>query len=379
MSAVLGYWRADVQSRKGVRYESWRVYLGRDEEGKRVLKRCRTEEEARKLASHYKQCRTEVDLRFLRLPDEKKQVLIELVELAKSRGVELRKLKSFCEHQLKEEGKKKECLLSECMEKYLKGLAGRRSVYLNSLRWYLEKFLSRVGEMPVTRMSYQLVETVYQEISLRSRASWKNRLSGFFSWCVKHEYLPENYVRKLQLPRLDREAPRILSLEECRRLLRGCREEDLGQIVLELFGGVRPAEAQKLSQSYINEKLTEIKIGGEMAKTRSFRLVPIAPNMAEWMKLCFNREKVTVESKGKNKIRKSRRYLARLLGLKNWPRDCLRHTAASMRLQRDKNAEKVALDLGNSPAVLHRYYKNLVSEEDCRAFWSLNPDTVRRN
>ena len=106
MSAVLGYWRADVQSRKGIRYESWRVYLGRDEEGKRVLKRCRTEEEARKLASHYKQCRTEVDLRFLRLPDEKKQVLIELVELAKSRGVELRKLKSFCEHQLKEEGKK---------------------------------------------------------------------------------------------------------------------------------------------------------------------------------------------------------------------------------------------------------------------------------
>jgi hypothetical protein len=44
-----------------------------------------------------------------------------------------------------------------------------------------------------------------------------------------------------------------------------------------------------------------------------------------------------------------------------------------MMLARDKNADKVSLELGNSPGVLHRHYKNLVSDSDCDAFWRLTP------
>ena len=69
---------------------------------------------------------------------------------------------------------------------------------------------------------------------------------------------------------------------------------------------------------------------------------------------------------------------AKILGLPSWPRDCLRHTAASMMLARDKNADKVSLELGNSPGVLHRHYKNLVTDSDCESFWRLTPVNVGR-
>lgn len=71
-----------------------------------------------------------------------------------------------------------------------------------------------------------------------------------------------------------------------------------------------------------------------------------------------------------------RRYLDHaktVLGFDGWPQDCLRHTAASYAMARDRNAAIVADRLGNSADVLLTHYRELVSKEAALAFWEIKP------
>lgn len=61
------------------------------------------------------------------------------------------------------------------------------------------------------------------------------------------------------------------------------------------------------------------------------------------------------------------------LGLAAWPQDVLRHTCASYWVAKIKDVGEVALELGNSPSVLLRHYRELVTGEDADRFWAIKP------
>jgi len=65
-----------------------------------------------------------------------------------------------------------------------------------------------------------------------------------------------------------------------------------------------------------------------------------------------------------------------VLGWPAWKKDVLRHSAASYWLASDPDAGKIAMELGNSPAVLLKHYRELVSDEQAKAFWELTPKKV---
>ncbi|MCP5517097.1 MAG: hypothetical protein H7A45_07570 [Verrucomicrobiales bacterium] len=73
----------------------------------------------------------------------------------------------------------------------------------------------------------------------------------------------------------------------------------------------------------------------------------------------------------------SRRRWTRMLrdhpGFEDWPKDVLRHTAASHLLTLKKDAAGVALELGNSPQVLLTHYRELVTRDQAAEFWALVP------
>lgn len=59
------------------------------------------------------------------------------------------------------------------------------------------------------------------------------------------------------------------------------------------------------------------------------------------------------------------------LGWKFYHKDVSRHTAASMWLAVEPDVAKVAAMLGNSPAVLLKHYKALVTQKEAAKFWRL--------
>ncbi len=56
-----------------------------------------------------------------------------------------------------------------------------------------------------------------------------------------------------------------------------------------------------------------------------------------------------------------------------WKPNALRHSYASYRLAEIKDAARVALEMGNSPSMLFRNYRELVTEEQAKQWFSVMP------
>jgi hypothetical protein len=57
-----------------------------------------------------------------------------------------------------------------------------------------------------------------------------------------------------------------------------------------------------------------------------------------------------------------------------WPSNALRHSYASYALAQWPDAAALALEMGNSPAVILRHYRSLVKPAAAAAFWKITPD-----
>jgi len=59
-----------------------------------------------------------------------------------------------------------------------------------------------------------------------------------------------------------------------------------------------------------------------------------------------------------------------------WPQNGLRHSYATYRLAQCQDAAKVALEMGNTPTMIFRHYRELVLPQDAAAWWSISPQRV---
>lgn len=64
--------------------------------------------------------------------------------------------------------------------------------------------------------------------------------------------------------------------------------------------------------------------------------------------------------------------LAKKLGIK-WPHNVLRHSFISYRIAEIKDAARVALEAGNSPEIIFKHYRELVTEHEAREWFSIQP------
>ena len=60
-----------------------------------------------------------------------------------------------------------------------------------------------------------------------------------------------------------------------------------------------------------------------------------------------------------------------------WKPNALRHSYASYRLADVKDAARVALEMGNSPSMLFRNYRELVTEQQAQEWFALTPAQVK--
>jgi hypothetical protein len=56
-----------------------------------------------------------------------------------------------------------------------------------------------------------------------------------------------------------------------------------------------------------------------------------------------------------------------------WRQNALRHSFASYRLAAIQDAAKVALEMGNSPAMLFKHYRELVTPEAAAQWFAISP------
>jgi integrase len=136
------------------------------------------------------------------------------------------------------------------------------------------------------------------------------------------------------------------------------------------FTGLRSAELIRLEWEDVNFARGYIQVGKSKAKTATRRLVPIQPNLEMWLApyraksgLIFVSEHAADRAIAQ----------AKAAGIE-WPNNVLRHSYATYRLAHCQDAARVALEMGNSPQMLFRNYRELADEQDAAAWFGIAPE-----
>lgn len=136
------------------------------------------------------------------------------------------------------------------------------------------------------------------------------------------------------------------------------------------FTGLRHAELLRLDWEDVRFVQGFVEVKAKKAKTAQRRLVPIQPNLAAWL---APYRSATGPVCPWIRIGRTASVLAKEHGIE-WPKNGLRHSYASYRLAQCQDAAKVALEMGNSPAMIFRHYRELVMPQDAAAWWNISPE-----
>lgn len=272
-------------------------------------------------------------------------------------------------------GIKQSRALAEAIEETLaaKKAAKRRPDYVDSLDLYLKKFAQGRESLSVDKITSGDIERwfVGRKEAPSSRASNLGRLSALFDLCYRRDYISNNPCDKVERVSIETGRPVIFSVEDSAKLIQTCFKTDkklLPYIVLGLFCGLRPDECEHIKWSDIDFTKQRITIHESVSKVRHWRYVDMEKPAVAWLKLCKSKSLIP----NPKTLRRRRRRLverARLV----WHQDILRKTAASFLMAIHRDAQKVSEMLGNSPAILRRHYRDLVSPEEAKKFFRILP------
>ncbi len=255
-----------------------------------------------------------------------------------------------------------------------KTAARRRKNYVSSLRQYLGAFARGREGVPLSSIGPRDIESWFDARNEppSGRASNLGRLSALFSHGIRQGWIDRNPCDLVERITIEHRPPAILSVGDCERLLSAAGPDLRPWVVLGLFAGLRPTEAERLQWGAV--RLTgprpHVVVDAAASKVRRRRIVPLQPTAVAWLALDARPDGAVVSSY--STLRRRRREAARAAGVR-WSQDVLRHTCGSMRLAAGAHTSEVADEMGNSPRILRTHYAELVTREDAERFWAIRP------
>lgn len=210
------------------------------------------------------------------------------------------------------------------------------------------------------------------DISSRSRHNTRQVLITLFRFARDRGYLPDEKTtaaEKTARGKVVEGDIGIFQPEELSKLLTHATPDLVPYLTIGAFAGLRPAEIQRLEWRDVRLEQGFIEVRAKKAKTASRRIVPIQPNLSNWLTPCRHLDGLVCILKDPQR---NASELATTLNIK-WPNNGLRHSYGSYRLATLKNVAELALEMGNSPQMIFKHYRELVTHKDAAAWWSISP------
>ena len=243
---------------------------------------------------------------------------------------------------------------------------------------YLQDIRSRLGRFAKAFvMDIASVETVAIDewlrslkVSGRSRKNFRILLVALFNFAKNCGFLPRESITAadtLPIPKVDEGEVEIFTVEEMARLLDNADEFTCPILCFGAFAGLRTAEIQRLNWECVRWDQNFIEIRAKASKTGQRRLVPILPPLRSFLGPVEDRSGPVVLN-----IKSHARLHALAIQSKvKWKHNALRHSFASYRLAAIKNVAQLALEMGNSPTIIFRHYRELTTPKEARRWWNL--------
>jgi integrase len=245
--------------------------------------------------------------------------------------------------------------------------------YIETLRSHLNRFAAAF-ETSIGSLAAKLIEEwlVSQNLGPRARNNIRTSIITLFNFARSRGYLPKG--QPTEASEIAKAKDRggeigILSPKELADLLTASDEEAKLYFALGAFTGLRSAELIRLEWEDVNFARGHIQVGKGKAKTATRRLVPIQPNLMQW--LSEYRERAELVFASEHAAYRSIAQAKEIIG--DWPTNALRHSYATYRIAQCHDAARVALEMGNSAQMLFRNYRELADEQDAKAWFSIVP------
>jgi integrase len=241
--------------------------------------------------------------------------------------------------------------------------------YAADLKSKLGRFSLAFGERLVCNITSQELDEWLRglNVNVTSRDAYRRNLGVMFELARRRGYCAQNVAAEVRFSKRHKDEVSILSPGQITRLLQVCASELVPYIAICAFAGLRPSEAERLDWRDIHLEAGQIEVKARNAKTRRHRLVPIQPNLKEWLSL-YRRETGRVIFS-----RRRFREAYRKAGFMKWPQDVMRHSFGTYRLPILKSAEELALEMGNSPDVIFGHYRRVTDAVTAAAYFKIRP------
>jgi integrase len=258
--------------------------------------------------------------------------------------------------------------------------AGASARYCNDLRVRLARFCTAFPDRTLADISTADVDTWLAALNLApvTRNTFRLRLGTLFAFGVTRRWCTENPVAHTTRAKETEGDIVILSVAQTAQLLEAASAETLPFWAIGAFAGLRRAELERLDWAQVDFESGLIEVKARHSKTARRRLVTMQPNLCAWLAPYRAHRRGSV-CPGNLRLRtEADRDRAGLR--ENWPNNALRHSFGSYHLAHFKDAPALALQMGNSPDVIFRHYRELVKPKEAKRYWQIMPsgDAVKK-
>jgi integrase len=292
-------------------------------------------------------------------------------------------------HPVKRQPHTVKAVAAELVE--LKRKRGKSNRYIEQLEWMLDKFGETFARDVATITTAEIQSWLDgMDASARTVKNFRDSANTLFKYAEARGYIARGDNPVTATEKGDKDSGKRIEIytpAEVQRLLSATPESFRPLIALQAFAGLRSAEVMRLNWQDIKLERGHIEIGSHIAKTASRRLVPITANLAQWLTDYADKKGKVWPSGSGSIFYKTQEATAAATEIKadvekkieamkpvTWKQNALRHSFISYRVADTADVARVALESGNSPAMIFANYRELVTPEDAKTWFAIAPE-----
>ncbi len=250
--------------------------------------------------------------------------------------------------------------------------SGASARYCYDLGLRLGRFCSDFPDRSVAEITTADVDNWLSDLQLApvTRNTFRRDLRTLFSFAITRKYCMENpVVGTTKAKEVDGDIE-ILSVAQTAKLLETADADTLPFWAIGAFAGLRRSEIERLDWAQLDFESGLIEVKARHSKTARRRFVTMQANLHAWLAPYRTQRGPVCPDNLRKRIDADREKAGLQEG---WPPNALRHSFGSYHLAHFKDTAALALQMGNSPEVIFRHYRELVKPKEAARYWQIKP------